>query len=336
MKNKKMIALTFSAAMVAPVFVQAETTTYAHIQFEIANFKDPNRSITVMKDNGRGRVGMKGSHDLEDGMKAFAVAEFDLVGGNQNSEYGDGVDSAGDSFRGNALRIREVSASLQTKFGTIETGTLKSAYKYAGGTEYDPFLNTTLEGRGNYAMSGGVMGHNSFINNAIAYKNQFGPIRLWLTYSPDENDTDNDTKRDDGQNTSSLKYNAQSFEVFVSRVDRATTLNDYTSNKIGGKVNIGESMALMGQYEMIDVSGTDRTNIFLGYQLHYGKSQFVLQYGEQVTEDSVKNDLDGEYGALGAIYHFNKSVSSFAGYREIKGKGNNENKIISFGLRVDI
>lgn len=347
MISKKLIALAVGTSMAAPMAAQAEITTYAHIQFELANIDNGTDADMFITDRERGRIGMKGSNDLGDGMKAFAVAEFDIVGGNDDSEFGDaedttGVPSAGAlhthdvKVRGNAFRIREVMAGLQGGFGTVEIGTLKSAYKYTGGIKYDPFVTTTLEARGNYGMSGGNIGHNSFINNAIAYKNKVGAVDFWLTYSPDATDTDDDAIGDDGQMTYAIKYNDSNFEVFLSGVDQGTSLTDYSSNKLGGKYKFGGNMAIMGQYEMNDVNGTDRTYIFLGFQLKSGKQRYVFQYGVRDTDDGVKNNADGTYVTLGAIHHFNKSTRLFSGYKSRDGGGTLEDSVLTVGLRVDI
>ncbi|MDH5408490.1 MAG: porin, partial [Gammaproteobacteria bacterium] len=233
--NKKLIALAVGAAM-APMAAQAEITPYAHIQFELANIDDGTDTSMRITDRERGRIGVKGNHDVGGGMKAFATAEFDFVGGNDDSEFGDAVDTDdnGDEVkvRGNALRVREISAGVKGGFGQVEIGTLKSAYKYTGGVKYDPFVTTTLEARGAYGMSGGkdfggAMGHNAFVNNAIGYKNKAGALSFWLTYSPDDSDTDNDNQGDDGQMTYAVKFAGGNFEAFLSGVDRGTSKADY-------------------------------------------------------------------------------------------------------------
>ncbi|MDH5712019.1 MAG: porin [Gammaproteobacteria bacterium] len=350
--NKKLLTLAFGAALAVPLVVQADTTAYAHVQFELANIDNGTDADMYVRDVERGRIGLTGNHDLGDGLEGFATVEFDYVGGNDDSEFGDATDTTTTDaanpadpltyhshevrVRGNALRVREISAGLKGGFGYFEIGTLKSAYKYTGGYNYDAFVATTLEARGNYGMSGGDMGHNSFINNAMAYKNKFGPVDVWVTYSLDATDTDGDTIADDGQMTYAFSFNSGKFEAFLSGVDRGTSLSDYSSNKLGGKFNLSNNMAVLGQYEMNDLNGTDRDYLFLGFQMKQGKKLFAFQYGMRDTDDGVDNDADGTYMSLGAIHKYNNAVSLFAGYKTKEGEGNLDETILSAGLRVDI
>ncbi|MDH5179253.1 MAG: porin [Gammaproteobacteria bacterium] len=346
--NKKLIALAIGAAMAAPMAAQAEATAYAHIQFELAQVDTGTSSTMGIVDKERGRIGIKGSEDLGDGMSAFAVAEFDFVGGNDDSEFGDAKDTTGTALtgpnahthsvtvRGNALRVREIAAGLKGGFGSIEIGTLKSAYKYTGGVKYDPFVTTTLEARGNYGMSGSTMGHNGFINNALGYKNKFGTVDFWLTFSPDETDTDNDGQGDDGQMTYALSFGGGNFEAFLSGVDRGTSKADYSANKLGGKFDLGGGTAVMGQYEMIDNNGTDVTNMYLSLQMKSGNNTIVVSYGMQDTDDGATNDNDGTYLTVGAIHNYSKKVRLFGGYSSVQGDGTTDNTTMSVGLRVNI
>ena len=347
--NKKLIALAVGAAM-APMAAQAETTAYSHIQFELANIDNGTDSAMSVTDRERGRIGLKGSEDIGGGMKAIGLVEFDFEGGNRDSEFGGNKTTSQTTTVGagtlahshdvttstrNALRIREVMAGIKGSFGEVQIGTLKSAYKYTGGVKYDPFVTTTLEARGNYGMSGGAMGHNAFINNALGYKNKFGAVNVWVTYSLDETDTDNDGQGDDGQMTYGLKFGGGNFEAFLSGVDRGTSKADYSSNKLGGKFKMG-NMALLGQYEMTDLNGTDRTNLFLGFQMNMGKNQIVAQYGVQEVDDSVDNDNDGTYLTVGLIHKFSKNARAFVGYKSEEGEGTREETVTSVGLRVAI
>lgn len=253
--NKKLIALAVAASFAAPMAAHAEATPYAQIQFELANTDSNGTKSVRVTDKERGRVGLKGSEDLGNGMKAIAKAEFDIVGGNDDSEFGDPTDttSAADDehthtvkVRGNALRVREIMAGIKAGFGEIQIGTLKSAYKYTGGVKYDPFVTTTLEARGAYGMSKGSSGHNGFINNALAYKNKFGPVSLWVTFSPDDTDRDSDNKKDAGEMTYGVKFNSGNLEAFVSGYDSgvSSTSSEYTATKFGGKFKLGGGTAL--------------------------------------------------------------------------------------------
>lgn len=322
------------------ISAHAESTIYAQIQFEMARIDNGTSADTYITDRERGRIGIKGSKDAGNGITSFGIAEFDFVGGNDDSEFGDArdTDTGGDSVtvRGNALRVREIAAGLKGPFGIIEVGTLKSAYKYTGGIKYDPFVTTTLEARGNYGMSGGATGHNSFINNAVAYKNKFGPVNIWVTYSPDDTDTDNDGKSDAGQISYAVRFSGDNFEAFLSGVDSGTSFVQYSTNKLGGKFDIRNGMSVMGQYEMIDRNGIDEAVLYLGFQMKQGKNKFSAAYGQTDLDDGFTNDADGTYMNLGMIHLFSESARVFTGYRSKQGDGSLDSTILTVGLRVEI
>lgn len=338
--NKKLIAIAVAGAIAPMAAVHAETTPYAQIQFEVANIDDGSTSEVTVTDRERGRIGLKGSEDIGNGMQAIGIAEFDFVGGNKDSEFGDGTDSNGDTFRGNALRVREIMAGIKGGFGEIQIGTLKSAYKYSGGVKYDPFVTTTLEARGNYGMTAKTSGQNGFINNALAYKNKFGALGVWATYSPDQTDRDGDGTKDGGEYTLAVSFNAGALEAFGARYDSglSDSTKQYSSNKIGAKFKLGSGMAIMGQYEKGDKAGTDLKTMFIGFHLGLGKNTIVLQAGNTKLDDGVDDANDGSYMAVGAIHKFSKKARVFVGYKKSKGKDSpaTEETVTSIGLRVAI
>jgi predicted porin len=313
---------------------QADATAYGQVQFEVANYDNGTESGIWVTDRQRGRFGVKGSHDLGGGLSSFAMIEFDLEGNANDSEFGG---------HGNANRIREVNAGLKGSWGTFTIGTLKSAYKYTGGVKYDPFVTTTLEARTNGGMTGGTMGQNGFINDALSYKNKFGNVGVWITYSPDKTQNDSnsltagDTNQHDGQYTAAIKYSVKSFEVFVAGSDAGGgTDTQYSSTKVGGQWRKGPHK-ISAQYEMSSdvgsgATGVDADTYFLGYQFKMGKSTLVAQLGNN-DPDGADNATD--YYALGAIYKFNKKTRVFAGYRSSDPEVGDTVSSLSAGLRVD-
>jgi len=350
--NKKLIAIAVAASFAAPMAVQAEATPYANVQFEVFDFDDGKTKAAgsdsgmYVGDRERGRVGLKGSEDLGGGMKAIAMVEFDFVGGNDDSEFGDAsdTDSAGDTVkvRGNGLRVREIMAGIKAGFGEIQIGTLKSAYKYTGGVKYDPFVTTTLEARGDYGMSGGTKGHNGFLNNMLAYKNKFGALSVWATYSPDETDRDGDGNADDGELTYAVKFSSGNIEAFVSGYDGAfsDSTKEYSSNKIGGKFKLGGGTAVLAQYELADSAGKDITNTFVGFHFGMGKNTLVAQYGIQDKDEAVDTNDSGTMLTVGAVHKFSKKARVFVGYKQVDGDAAGaaakDETTTSIGLRVDI
>ena len=257
--NKKLLTMAVGAALaMSAAAAQAEVTVYGQLQVEHAlkfdvdykndvnTIQDKNQSEEDSNartvDNRRGRLGIKASEDLGGGMTALAHAEW-------QSET-----TTGTAY----LQDRFTYVGLKGGFGTITAGSLKSAYKYTGGVNYDPFVTTTLQARSNGGMlgndivaAGGFTAHSaygahSFIENSIGYSNKFGPVKLVATYSLDEEGTANGS---DGDYTLAVSAGQGPWEVFVAAAHddelvgtvTATTENRalYDATKVGGKFKIG-------------------------------------------------------------------------------------------------
>jgi predicted porin len=329
--NKKLIAVAVAAGLAAPLAAQADVTTYAKVQFEIANIDvDGSESTTTVTDRERGQFGMKGGYDLGGGLKSWAKAEFDFEGNNNDVEFGG---------HGNAFRVREVNVGLTGGFGSLGIGTVKSAYKYAGGVTYDPFVATTLEARGGDGMTAGAGGHHAFLSNALIYTNKFGMAKVHVTYSPDDTDRDSGTANDDaGEMSASLKFGAKDWEAGVAMYDEGVSVSteNLQNTKVFGKMNFGPHSVQL-QYENSDSGATtnaETTYIWAGYTFKMGKGMLNAQYADV---DPDGNNNNHTMMTLGYIYKFNKNTRVFAGYHNVDyDAANSDEDTISVGLRVDI
>lgn len=358
--KKNILAIAIASAVAAPVAMANGPTVYGQMQVEIASVDNSgtelsdnnarNGAVTndssaiKMADNKRGRLGIKGSEDLGNGLQAIYQFEWqvDTTIGNIN----DGA------------RIGMVG--LKGGFGTFEAGRLKAPYKYTGGVAYDPFVTTYLEARKSGGMSGGAFGQNGFWSNSIAYHNNFGKVNVWVAYGVDGgtgDETINDTTGlgnndnnvgNSGDLSASVKYADGNFEVFASTAmdaDKANTNsgdNDtgfaYTANKIGGQFKSGNH-TLSAQYEMISdeskaANAQDSTVAFLGYQMKMGATSLVAQLGQTADDDKTK---DKNYMALGAIHKLSKKTRVFGGYRNTTQNDADDSSYtaITAGLRID-
>ena len=336
--KKNLIALVASAAMIVPAAAMAgDVKVYGQAQAELSSFDDGGTAGAVldMIDNGRGRVGVKASEDLGNGWKALAQFEFkaDTITNNTDStscsasSTSTTTPSAGTattvttttcSTKAKAsLTGRNSMVGLKGKSGQFELGRLKQAYKYTGGVKYDPFVTTLLEARGNGGMSGKTgkgsdMGHSSFHSAALGYRGKFGPVKVQVTYGPEE---------DDGSMTASAMIKQKNFEAFIAIADdgdrTSTTVDGYSATKIGGAWMSGMHK-VTGQYEMADLGGAgtavEPTILFVGYQGKMGKNTFVAQIG-QLDADGTTSAGDVAYMALGVVHKMSKMTRLMAGYR---------------------
>jgi predicted porin len=326
--KKNLIALAVSAAMVAPAAVMADVTVYGIGQVELTQY-DPQASgsdsVTDVHDNhGMGRVGVKASEDLGNGMTAIAGFEFKADSSDNNTDKVECETTDACSASGSAsLTGRDSYVGLKGGFGTVTAGRLKSPYKYAGGAKYDAFIATALEARGNGGMTKGDFGTSGFLSNMLGYSNKFGPVNLDVVYSPE---TDNEAY------ALSALYAQDNMEAFVAVIDKTWTdlpTDDYSSTKVGGKFSTGPH-SIMLQYEDTDTNGVAATLLFLGYQMKMGMNTLVLQYGMNDDDNDAK---DSTYTVLGAYHNFSKTSSLFGGYRNTDVDNESGQTAITVGLR---
>jgi predicted porin len=347
-----------AAAFITPAVSMADVTAYGQAQVELGNmtFEDSNTDDQLgLIDNARGRVGLKATEDLGDGWTGLAKFEFkaDTVTNNTDDNTcsttstvtSDAVDVNGDpatttvatTCKGKAkasLTGRESMVGLKGPIGQIELGQFKSAYKYTGGVNYDIFVTTLLEARGNGGMTGktpvlGGLGHSAFHPSAIGYRNKVGPINLSLTYGPGT---------DDASYTASAMYSQGGIEGFIAAVDSGDlggTGVSYAAFKAGGKFTTG-AHSIMLQLENTDVESGGSTIspsfMYLAYQLKMGPNIFVVQYG---TNDNDVTDGDVTYTALGVVHKMSKQTRIYGGWRDTGTDVKEGNSVITAGLRKD-
>jgi predicted porin len=325
--NKKLLAIAIGAAVsAAPMFASADVTLYGHAQVEVASVDNSSTgNLTNVADNARGRLGVKASEKLGNGMTAIAGFEWKI-----DTTQG-----------GQATGQRESFVGLKGDFGTISAGHLKSAYKYTGGIKYDPFVATLIEARGANGMSkdelgNASFGHNGFLANSIGYMSPKigGGFTAWGTYSPDEVSSSNGG---DGDYSFGLKFKQKDFEVFVAGVNNDDTTGG-DAIKFGGQYKFG-NFKISGQYEMLSGNSAnaslgannDADIYFIGGQAKFGNNVLVAQFGDK--------DVDGAAGSLsyytiGLIHNLSKTTRLTAGYRSYESSATVDVDTFAVGMRV--
>ncbi len=323
--NKKILALAIGAAFgTAPMMATAGVTVYGHAQVEVGSVDDGSSDEIRVEDNARGRIGIKASEKLGNGMTAIAKYEFKTDTTDNNSTKGN-AESA-------SLTAREAFVGLKGNFGTVQAGNLKSAYKYMGGVKYDPFTATLLEARGANGMSKGELGnskygHNSFLSNNIGYMTpKMGGFKGWVTFSPDED------AGTGGDYSFGLKFAQKAWEVFVAGV-RNDTPTGGDAIKFGGMYKFG-NFKVVGQYETLsfETAGTPDTEIyFVGGQAKFGNNVLVAQFGNK-DPGGTASDLD--YFTVGLIHNLSKKTRLTAGFRSFETSATAETETFAVGMRM--
>lgn len=381
--NKKLLAVAIGAALSAsPMLVQAANLTVAGssdevkhpvglqiggmVQVEIANEEAEQTSAagvitnvgdqTTVEDNSRGRFWIAADEDLGGGMRAMAHFEFRVdTTGVCESEGGGSTCNTGSN-------VREKWVGLKTNLGTVKLGSVRSPYKYAGGVNWDAFVTTNLEARGNGGMSGGVFGQNNFFDNSLNYTSPtFAGVSLGVTYSFDDvaatstNGGGNGSTADDGDYSAAVEWKSNFglhlIGAYSHNADNTSpapgTGVEADQIKLGAKFTFAKNFSVIGQYETIEgaattggVANVDDKVLFLAFHANLGPVLAAIQYGK-TEQGGAGTNSDFDYLALGAFYNFSKTFNVFTGYRITESEQTlpagtlaaTETKVFTLGMR---
>ncbi len=352
--NKKLLAIAIGAALgTAPMFASAGVKWYGHLSAEVASESvsgsggntmrgakngqlvqsgsDRFQDGTSVEDNKRGRLGVKVSEKVGNGLTAIAKFEWQV-----NTARADIDDGDRNSFVG-----------LKGSFGTVKAGSLKTPYKYMGGVKYDPFVTTNIEARRYGGMSQGKFGQNSFMTQAVGYVTpKMGGIKIWAVYSPNSVTGSKVGGTDTaGDYSLGAMYKKKNFEVFVASASRSTNpgRTEYDAVKVGGMYKMGMHK-FKAQYEMIDDSSlgtdSDATLWFIGYEGKLGNNILVAQFAQGEYDGAAGQE--NQYYALGVIHKFSKKSRLFAGYGDTQvdnvnnvANASRDRSAFTVGMRID-
>ena len=339
--QKKLIAIAVGATMVAaPMFAQADVKLKGQIQVELTsvdggkNADGTNRYDTVVRQgdyNSRSRWLIDASKDLGNGLKAIGRLAFAL-----------------DPSQGQDKGARDQYVGLAGNWGAVVAGRLPTPYKMNGGVKWDPFVATFMQARQQGGMSGTSLGHNSFVNDVLAYvMPELGGINATFAYVASD-DTDFSFGGEDwdisGTFTAGGTGKWGPVEVMLAytktgdpELADGTSIEAFKQAKAGIRYK-GNGLTAAYQYEDVDVSGPVRADgLATGFTGSAGKFNFInlgYKFGNTLVAGnygafSAKQDADQdtEYAALGLKYFFDKKVTLHGGYTGIKVKGGDANPV---------
>jgi major outer membrane protein P.IB len=344
--NKKLLTVAIGATLSAiPMWAQAGVSVGGFAQVEIAREEVDNAaganitSATTVADNSRGRFWITADEDLGGGMKGLAHFEFRVdTTGSCGLELG----GSSCSTAASAANTREKYVGLKGGFGTVKLGSNRTAYKYYGGTSWDPFVTTLLEARGNGGMIGGVFGQNNFADNSLRYESPtWGGFSFEFTYGfEDISSATTTTTFDDGDYSVGVQWKGMGGALHLiaahneNQNNAAGATNNQTWDKVGVQFKFMKDHAVALQYETTenDNNTIESNTWFIGYQGKFGNIRPVVQFGNTENELAAVNP-DTSYVAAGIWYDFSKTFNVLAGYRKTEVDGGNETTIWSVGMR---
>ncbi len=355
--NKKLLTWAVAAAMAAPVAAMADATLYGKINmsidyFDIDAITNPNTGA-VIEDGfdgwtlsrgavGEGasrasRLGVKGSEDLGNGLKAIYQIEFGIP-----MEDTDGRSDNGDRGR---ISMRNSFVGLASDWGTLLVGRHDTPFKISTG-KLDLFTDTMAD-------YNGTVGFNDVrADNTILYISpNFSGFQLAAATMPGGNTAEgvgieNSDSLAEGYSLAGIYNNGPFFaavayesfsdDLLVFQDDDDINANgdtneilspgdDFNKWRIGLGILDWNGFTLAGIYEdQSNVGGfrdadQELWQIQAGYA--FGNNQFKAMYGQadRTFDGNVAGIFDGdaETWAVGFDHNFSKRTTAYILYTEV-------------------
>lgn len=344
--KKSILAIAVAATMAAPAAMAAPTVYgNVHLSLNAADNDIPDAKNNLAMSSNTSSIGVKGSEDLGDGLKAIYKIEFgvDIAGkpttNPDANAPGIGGTSGTSAAASGVLNRRDQFMGLKGGWGTVAFGTMSSNYKQMGG-KVDPLYRTPLEGRGFLATQSSTLHGGAGIDrgrstNTVQYTSpKMGGFSLVAntTFSGAEDET----------NGIGLRWGNKSFTVYGDWIDGLTqdacptcTGDTQSAMKLGGKWD-GKAFALALQYEdSTDKAGADY--VFAAGTWNINKNNaLILTYGIQdvdVVSGAQSEDTTGV--AVAYNHKLSKMTNVYLGYGAKGSDVDNEDEsMLTAGMRV--
>lgn len=296
--KKSILAIAVAATMAAPA-AMAAPTVYGNLHMTILDLDSMTDGPDLTSNTSA--IGVKGSEDLGDGLKAIYKMEFQV----------DVTDSGATDGGTTGLVNRDQFAGLKGGMGTIKFGTMSSNYKQLGG-KVDSLYRTPAEGRGfihtQSRLHNGRATNRGRMTNAVQYASpKMGGVSLvantTVSNSPDE--------------TAGIgvRYNSKAFMAYVDYIDTVPGGSSVSTNatesavKVGGKFSSG-AFFVGAQYEDAeDLTGYNYTHLNGGFSID-ANNIITATYGTAAHINTSTMDTDGL--AVAYIHTLSKMTMLYA------------------------
>lgn len=277
-------------------------------------------------------LGVKGSEDLGNGLKAIFQAEFQF-----SPDEASTLTSGRDSWIG-----------LDGSFGKLRFGSMSTTYK-ASGAMIDPMWRTAFDSRDSLLISSlhsstGDDGQGR-ATNAIGYDTpDFNGLSGALTYSFDSDCPVGSATgcADDDSYSLGGRYNNGPALVFVDYVTSDMGDSD-DAWKLGGKYSFGD-IAVFGQYEFdgglistgSGVAGntTEDADVWtLGGTYTMGNVLLTASYAQGDDDNSPAFNAEYDAWRLAGAYNFSKRTMAYAGFNQVDADAFGEWDHFAVGMR---
>jgi len=322
--QKKIIVLALVAAFATPAFA-AETTVYGVVDATVASLSGSgNKSDVSVWSSGLAgsRLGVKGSEDLGEGLKAGAVLEYGL-----------------DLTDGTALgTARQTLVSIEGGFGKVAVGYLPTTgYDFS---RFDPTNGSLITPLGNVTKAGNFMIGNSAslkrIARAVAYTSpNMGGLTFVVNYSGSY-DNKTDVKVADSADTTkspvymvSANYGDGPLAAAVVYANKAAApvagaaSVKTTETAIGASYDLGlAKLSATYQTNKVDTNTDSDTAMSVSAAAPFGASTVMLTYAKATMKSAGTSDVDGSGYTLAWLNSLSKTATFYAAYNNMSQGGN--------------
>ncbi|MDX1347178.1 MAG: porin [Thiomicrorhabdus chilensis] len=308
--KKNVIALAIASAIAAPVAMADAPTVYGQVNMalEQVDVKDNDAASGTEVNSRASRVGVKGSEDLGNGLKAIYKFEFEVQ-----------IDE------GSTLKNRNQYVGLAGGFGTVLMGRHDTPTKMIQAK--DLFNDASLAD--NKPMAGGLgafgKGMENRVSNVLAYVSpEFSGVKLIAAAVPSEGTTTGDESSLSDLYSVALTYGSTKKGLYLAAgMDQASEEYAADANhmrlvaqyKTGGLVANAMYQDFGGDAIEDTVQGGSNVQANLGYKMG--------NIMPKVKFSSVDRDAgeDSSNYAVGLNYSFGKKTTGYVEYASIENAG---------------
>lgn len=298
----------------------ADVTVYGFIDVSIDAVDIDGASDDINMNGNTNALGVKGSEDLGNGMKAIFQLEY------QTDVTGNATDA------GSINTGRDQWLGLEGGFGKVRLGTASTTYK-SSGAKVDPIYRTSLQGRDNGLQSrlhsqDGDAGEGRMTNGLFYSTPDFSGFTVSAEYSFDDTCSATSAPGCVDDNAYGLGAQYKNGGLFASVAYITSDKGgDDDATQINGSYKFGD-FAVFGQYEIDGglIGGslnTPNQNIdgadiwHLGGSFTMGNIMVYAAYGQGDDSSSAATNTEYDAWTLAGTYSFSKRTMMYAGFNQV-------------------
>lgn len=304
--NRKLLALSVAAALTAPGAASAlDYDIYGRLHLSLTQM-DNDDSDSLNLTSNSSRLGIKGSHELTDGLTGIFQIESGLSADNGGGE----------------LATRNTFAGLRGNFGTVRAGQFDTAVKKINGA-VDFFSDQV----GDNQSLPAIKKFDLRAKNIVGYTSpNFGGFQVDLEYST--NLASGVAKGSDGRGdkTSSwiaaASYRVDNLYVALGyqQLNEGTDANEPSVIKLGAYYDFGP-LRISGLAQQIDSDDSAEESTVYGVGARYRFGDFAVK-AQYYLQDADAAESDASLIAVGGEYRMAKNLTWYLDYAMMKNDDN--------------